>query len=583
MGISSVGLGSGLDVNSIITGLMGVEKKPLTAVAQQKSAYQSKISAYGTMKSSLSLFQSSISALSNIAKFNVQTATSANTSIFTASSDGTATNGDHAITVNQLAKSHKLASGTFDNITDTVNTGTLNIAFGSYDPTDNNKFTANPDKSPLSITINNSNRTLAGVRDAINAANATVTASIVNNGSGNQLVLTSTDTGQVNSMKISGISQLTYDKSSGSTSTSGGYTYTIGGITITVGGSNGNGNGNGNGDGDGNGNNNNDFTEVQAATNALLNVDGVDVAKASNTVTDVINGVTLNLLSTSSGNNINLHIASNQNDVKASVSSFVDAYNKLDTTLRSLTKFDSTGKASGVLLGDGTARSVVNQIKSVMNKAINTTGGLTTLSQIGITFQRDGQLALDSTKLTTAMNTNFGDIATLFTSSLKATDGQITYAGSTSNTQEGTYAVTVSKLGTSSANTAGTINGVAATGSLTGLTGATGNASSGLSLNVTGGALGSRGTVKFTLGYAAQLDRVINNLLSDTGIVASKTEGLNTSITRLDKKTESLNIRLAGVEARYRTQFTKLDSLLSGMSTTSSYLTQQLASINANK
>jgi flagellar hook-associated protein 2 len=572
MGISSVGLGSGLDVNSIITGLMGVEKKPLTAVAQQKSAYQSKISAYGTMKSSLSLFQSSISALSNIAKFNVQTATSANTSIFTASSDGTATNGDHAITVNQLAKSHKLASGTFDNITDTVNTGTLNIAFGSYDPSNNNRFTANPDKSPLSITINNSNRTLAGVRDAINAANASVTASIVNNGSGNQLVLTSTDTGQVNSMKISGISQLAYDKSSGSTSSSGGYTYTIGGITITVGGSNGNDNGN-----------NNDFTEVQAATNALLNVDGVDVSKASNTVTDVINGVTLNLLSTSSSNSINLHIASNQNDVKASVSSFVDAYNKLDTTLRSLTKFDSTGKASGVLLGDGTARSVVNQIKSVMTKAINTTGGLTTLSQIGITFQRDGQLALDSTKLTAAMNTNFGDIATLFTSSLKATDGQITYAGSTSNTQEGTYAVTVSQLGTSSANTAGTINGVAATGSLTGLTGATGNASSGLSLNVAGGALGARGTVKFTLGYAAQLDRVINNLLSDTGIVASKTEGLNTSITRLDKKTESLNLRLAGVEARYRTQFTKLDSLLSGMSTTSSYLTQQLASINANK
>ncbi|MCF8185958.1 MAG: flagellar filament capping protein FliD [Sulfuritalea sp.] len=561
MGISSVGLGSGLDVNSIITGLMGVEKKPLTAVAQQKSAYQSKISAYGTMKSSLSLFQTTMSTLSNVAKFNMQTATSADTSIFTASTDGTATNGDYAITVSQLAKSQKLALTGFDSITDTVNNGRLNIDFGRYDPTDDNKFTANPDKSSLSITINSSNRTLAGVRDAINAANASVTASIVNNGSGNQLVLTSTDTGEVNSMRISGISQLAYDKSKAS-------------------------NGNNDGSGDSNGSSNKDnisFTEVQAAKNALLNVDGVAVAKASNTITDVINGVTLNLLSTSSGNNINLHIASNQNDVKASISSFVDAYNKLDTTLRSLTKFDSTGKASGVLLGDGTARSVVNQIKSVMTKAINTTGGLTTLNQIGVTFQRDGQLALDSTRLTAAMNSNFGDIATLFASSLKATDAQITYAGSTSNTQEGTYAVTVTKLGTSSANTAGTINGVAATGSLTGLTGATGNASSGLSLKISGGALGSRGTVQFTMGYAAQLDRVINSLLSDTGIVASKTEGLNTSITRLDKKTESLNIRLAGVEARYRTQFTKLDSLLSGMSTTSSYLTQQLASINANK
>ena len=561
MGISSVGLGSGLDVNSIITGLMGVEKKPLTAVAQQKSAYQSKISAYGTMKSSLSLFQTTMSTLSNVAKFNMQTATSADTSIFTASTDGTATNGDYAITVSQLAKSQKLALTGFDSITDTVNNGRLNIDFGRYDPTDDNKFTANPDKSSLSITINSSNRTLAGVRDAINAANASVTASIVNNGSGNQLVLTSTDTGEVNSMRISGISQLAYDKSKSS-------------------------NGNNDGSGDSNGSSNRDninFTEVQAAKNALLNVDGVAVAKASNTVTDVINGVTLNLLTTSSGNNINLHIASNQNDVKASISSFVDAYNKLDTTLRSLTKFDSTGKASGVLLGDGTARSVVNQIKSVMTKAINNTGGLTTLNQIGVTFQRDGQLALDSTRLMAAMNSNFGDIATLFASSLKATDAQITYAGSTSNTQEGTYAVTVSQLGTSSANTAGTINGVAATGSLTGLTGATGNASSGLSLKISGGTLGSRGTVQFTMGYAAQLDRVINNLLSDTGIVASKTEGLNTSITRLDKKTESLNIRLAGVEARYRTQFTKLDSLLSGMSTTSSYLTQQLASINANK
>jgi flagellar hook-associated protein 2 len=89
--------------------------------------------------------------------------------------------------------------------------------------------------------------------------------------------------------------------------------------------------------------------------------------------------------------------------------------------------------------------------------------------------------------------------------------------------------------------------------------------------------------VNFTRGYAAQLDTVISNLLSDSGIVTSRTDGLKTSITRLDKQSESISTRLATIEARYRAQFTKLDTLMSSMSTTSSFLTQQIASINANK
>ncbi len=545
MGISSAGVGSGLDVNSMITGLMGVEKKPLAAVAQQKSDYQSKISAYGTIKSDLSSFQSSIAALTDVTKFNVQTATSADTTVFTVTSNGSATNAEHAITVNQVAKSQKLASQGFSNITDTLDTGTLNIAFGSYAATDSH-FTANTAKSSLAITIDNTNNTLAGVRDAINAAKASVSATIINNGTSYQLVLTSSDTGEVNSLQISGVNQLAYDKSMAS------------------------------GDVDG-------LSEVQAAKNALLNVDGISIVKASNTITDVIEGLTLNVLSASNANNIKLNIASNQDAVKTSVTSFVDAYNKLDKSFRNLTKFDSVGKNSGALLGDATARSVINQIKSVMTKSIATSGNLTTLSNIGVSFQRDGQLALDASKLTSAVDSHYSDIATLFASSAKISDTQISYVGSTSKTQAGIYAITVNQLGTSAANTAGTINGVTATGSLTGLKGAVGDASEGLNLKVSGGALGPRGTVEFSLGYAAQLDRIINNLLSDTGILTSKTEGMNKSISQLDKKTESINLRLVGVEARYRAQFTKLDSLLSGMTTTSSFLTQQINSMNANK
>lgn len=546
MGISSAGIGSGLDVNSIVTQLMAVEQKPLTAVTKQQTAYQAQVSAYGTLKSSLSAFQTAVSALSTPSKFNAQTVTSANASVFTATANGSAALGDYSVTVSQLAKSQKLASVGFTNTTDTVSTGTLSIDFGTYTadplatPPATHTFAAGT-KSSVNITIDSSNNTLAGVRDAINAANASVSATIVNNGTNNQLVITSKDTGEVNNMRITGVSELAYDLSTGVSS----------------------------------------MTETQAAKNALLNVDGIAVVKSSNTITDVVSGVTLNLLGTSS-TGVNLGVTSNQDAVKSSVTAFVDAYNKLDTTLRGLTKYDPTGKSNGALLGDSTARTVINQIKTVMTKAIAGGGAITSLTQIGVSFQRDGQLALDATKLTTALASNFNDIATLFTRSGKATDPQITYSGSTSKTQAGTYGIIVSQLGTTLTNAAGTINGVVATGIGTSLVGATGDASEGLNIKVAGGALGARGTISFTVGYAAQLDTLVTNLLSSEGMIASRTDGIASSITRLDKQAAAINVRLTAIEARYRKQFTQLDTLLSSMSTTSSFLTQQLASINAN-
>jgi flagellar hook-associated protein 2 len=549
MGISSAGIGSGLDVNSIVSSLMAIEQKPLTAVTTQKTAYQTQISAYGTMTSALSSFQTAVHALSTASSFNAQTVTSGSPSVFTATANGSSTIGNYAVTVSQLAASQKLASAGYANVTDVVGTGTMTISFGTFtpavvSPATPASFTANPAKTDLTLTIDSSNNTLAGVRDAINASNSTVSATIVNNGTSNQLVITSKDTGEVNSLKISGLPQLAYDP------------------TATTG---------------------NAMTQMQAAKNALLNVDGIAVTKASNTITDAISGVTLNLLSVSGGVSANLGVTSNQSAVQTSVSAFVDAYNKLDTTMRSLTKFDPTGVASGVLLGDATARTVANQIKSVMTKAITSSGTLNTLSQIGVSFQATGQLALDSTKLTSALTNHFSDIATLFTTSAKATDPQITYSGSTSSTQSGTYAVTVSQLGTSLVNAAGTINGVAATSTGTNLVGAVGDPSAGLNINVAGGALGARGTVNYSIGYAAQLDSVLTNLLSTGGMVTSRTDGINTSITRLNKQADTITMRLTAIEASYRAQYTALDTLMSSMTTTSTFLTQQIAAINANR
>ncbi|MGB2832681.1 MAG: flagellar filament capping protein FliD [Methylotenera sp.] len=562
MPISSAGIGSGLDVNSIVSGLMAVERQPLAAVTKQKTGYESKISAYGTMKSALSTFQTAISALSNPTKFNAQTVTSGDAKVFTATANGKATNGDYGVTVNQLAKAQKLTMAGVPNTTDVIGTGTLTISFGTFTaatttPVALASFTANAAKTDITVAINSSNNTLSGVRDAINATNSSVSATIVNDGTSNRLVITSKDTGAVNSLKIavadddgnaldaSGLSQLAYDP-----------------LASTGSGKN--------------------MTQMQAAKNALLEIDGIAITKPSNVITDAIEGVTLNLLGTSAGNSVSLGIATDKDKIKESVTGFVDAYNKLDDTLRSLTKYDETGRSSGALLGDSTARSVIGQVKAVMTKAIFTGNTIDSLSQIGVSFQRTGKLALDATKLSSAIDTHFNDLATLFTTTAKTSDALVTYSGSTTKTQAGTYAVNVTQLGSDTLNTVGTINGVAASGIGRNLVGATNDASEGVNIKVSGGALGARGTVTFTRGYAAQLDSMISNLLSSDGILAARTDGIKSSITRLDKQTDAINVRLTSVEARYRAQFTRLDSVLSSMQTTSSFLTQQINSLNAN-
>lgn len=554
------GIGSVLDVNTIVSNLMNVERAPLNKVATQKTAFQSQISAYGSLKSALSTFQSSVSSLSSLSKFNAQSVTSSNTSVLTATSNGSATVGSYDISVTQLAKSQKLSVGGFANVSDVVGTGTLNISFGTFTPEvatpfTPSAFTPNAAKTALNITIDSSNNTLAGVRDAINAADSSVTATIVNDGSTNRIVITSKDTGEVNSLKISvtdddgnnldasGLSKLAYDPQAAA----------------------------------GNGKN---LTVLQEAKNAVLKIDGIDIVKSSNAISDAIDGVTLNLVGVTSSSAISLSVATNQDTIKTSVTSFVDAFNKLDTTLRNLTKFDETGQANGALLGDATARSIINQIRSVMNTAVANGSSLNTLSQIGVTFQRDGKLNLDSTKLTNAVSTNFNDIASLFAATARATDPQISFVSSTSKTQEGTYAIAVTQLGTTLLNAQGTINGVAASGSATTLRGGIGDASEGLTLNVSGGALGARGTVNFSLGYAAKLSSLLDNLLSEDGVLAARTDGINSSIERLDKQAERLNDRLTLIESRYRAQYSKLDVLLTSMSSTSSFLTQQISALN---
>lgn len=550
--VSSTGA-SGLPIDSLVTAQMQAEQQPITDIKTKVSSYNTKLSAYSTLKSGLSTFQTAVDKLATAAKFNAQSVTASDATSISATANGTAVLGNYSVSVTQLATSQKLASPPYSSATDIVGTGKLTISFGTTG-TAPASFTVNADKTDITIDITSSNNTLSGIRDAINAKNASVSASIVNDGTGNRLVITSKDTGEVNSLKVSvadddgnntdtgGLSALAYDPVASS----------------------------------------NNMTQMTAAKNALLNVDGMSISKASNTVSDVIQGVTLTLKSVTSASNT-LSVGTDTDTIQSSVQSFVDAYNALNTSMRNLTKFVSAGSsANGALLGDSTARNIMVKLKSMLSASSPTATTYKTLSDVGVSMGSDGSLSLDSTKLQKAITNNVSDVAKLFSPSATSTDPQVTYISSKDETASGTYAVNITQLGGNGVNAIGTINGVTAntTGSV--LTGVTGNGSYGLQLSVTGTATGSRGTVTFSKGLAGELSSLLDGWLDTDGALTTKTDGISSSIKDLNKKADDISAKLPAIEARYRAQYAKLDALLSSLQSTSSNLTSQLAAISAN-
>lgn len=661
--ISSAGVGSGLDVNGIVSKLMAVEQQPITNLNKKEAAFQAKISAYGSLKSALSGFQGVLLGLTNASSFKSITATPADNTIVTASASSIAVAGSYALDITQIAKAQKLVATGQTSATASIGNGTVTIDFGTisggtFDTVTGKytgaSFTSNGNGAKT-LTIDASNNSLTGIRDAINAANIGVTATIINDGSATpyRLSLSSGSMGQSNSMKIS----VAGDAALGNL---------LGQDPVGV----------------------QNMSEVVTAQNASFKVNGVTVSKTSNTVTDVISGVTLNLLKPTTSTT-SVTVAQDSGSVQTSVSSFVKAYNDLNTTLKNLSGYDAAAKKGGVLQGDSTVLQLQAKVRSILTTSVsNTSGALTNLSQIGVSFQRDGSLALDSAKLSSAISSNFSDIASLFAETGRATDSLISYTSSTSNSKVGTYGVNITALATQGSLTgsaapvsttitagvndaldvsvngtatsiilaagtytaatlaaelqskingstpissaglavtvtqsggaftltsstygstsaiavtggngltnllgtptqsfgvdvAGTIDGQFATGSGQSLTGS-GNAE-GLKILVSGGALGARGSVSFSQGYAYTLNSFATSLLATDGALNTRTSGITNSITSIGKQRDALTARLVGIEARYRTQFTNLDTMLSSMNQTSTYLTQQLNALQSLK
>jgi len=658
--ISIPGIGTSIDVNTLVTSLMKVESQPLTQLQNQQSSYQTQLSAVGTLKSSLSTFQTALSSLTTLSNYSAMKASGYDTSVLSATVGSSAKAGSYAVNVTQLAQSQVLAAQGQTSTSAAIGSGsstTISFSFGtvsggtfSNGQYSGSTFTQNGNLPGGSITINSSNNTLSGIRDAINSANLGVSASIVNDGSGNpyRLVLTSTAGGSSSEMKISvsGDSTLQSLLSQDPAGTQ-------------------------------------NMTEVTTGQNALATVNGIAVQSPTNTLSNVVDGTSFTLAKTGS---TTVSVANDPTATTNAVTNFVNGYNALRTQLNNLTHIDTANSANnGPLAGDVSTKTLINQITDVLGQGVGN-GAYQSLGSVGITMNSDGTLTLDSSKLSTAIASSPSQVAALFAGTGTATDSLVSATSFSDTTQAGSYAVNVTQLatqgslkGSTAANTTitagvndtmaisvsgittnitlpagsysatglaaqiqsqlnastglqaakitasvsadasgvltiadnqygsasvvsvsgsgasslfgagpttvngqdvqGTINGVAASGSGQNLYGATGTAVDGLTVQVTGGTVGNRGTVNVQRGYAAQLNTVMTNLLSTTGMVQNETDSINSSLNSLANQITAMQTRLDNKQALYYTQFNALSALVASMSNTSSYLTTQLAAL----
>ena len=352
--ISAPGVGSGLDVQSIVSQLMAVERRPLQALQASSKALDAQVSAYGRFRSSLATFQSAIKDLKSLESFKVYAVTSSNADAITATGDSAAAVGSLDVQVNRLAQAHKLGSLSIPD------TGTTTLG-GSGD-----QMTITVDGTATVLDLGG--MTLSQMRTAINEANAGVTATIVSEStSSHHLVLTSNETGAAKAMTLDFTGSLGTDL----------------GMAML----------------------NNVATLAELDSEVIID-NTYTVTRGSNNISDAVGGITLNLKAVTASA-AKLTVTRDSTAVEESVQTFVDAYNALRSTITSLRDKE--------LKNDSTLRSIETNIQNVFNTPPSgLTGTYEYLSQVGVSIQKDGTLKVDSTALTKAIDTDFTSMANVF-------------------------------------------------------------------------------------------------------------------------------------------------------------------------
>lgn len=363
MATSITGLGA-IDVNGIVSQLMTVERQPLAALQKTLAGIQTKISAFGKLQGQLSAFQTAARALKDSQTWTAATATSSDESSVKATARSGAVNGGYTLLVDQLAQRQTIASSAYAASDTVVGGGTLTLQLGSYsaDPV---SFTADPARPPVGITVA-ADATVSQIRDAINAAGAGVTASLVNDASGTRLMIRSADTGASNAFSLSssdpGLADLAFDPGSPlATSTA----------------------------------------MTQAAQDAQLTINGLEISSASNKLDGVVENMVFDLRRSGEAS-VEVDVSGDSASMRTVVEKFVSAWNDLNRTIADQTKYDPNSKVAGVLQGNATIVSVQRQLRNLLTQTVDG-ATVSRLSDAGIALQRDGSLAVSASKLDAAL------------------------------------------------------------------------------------------------------------------------------------------------------------------------------------
>ncbi|CCE22443.1 flagellar filament capping protein FliD [Methylotuvimicrobium alcaliphilum] len=361
---SALGLGSGIDINGLVSQLVRAEGQPaLNAINRQETSVKSRLSALGTLKSALSGFQAAANKLKDGGLFSKHQAATANDNIATAQASSLAVAGSYSLKVTQLATSHKLITG--------------GVGYSGYDAEIGvGELTLSVGGAAFSVNIDDTNNTLGGIRDTINRAqdNTGVTASIISVDEGYKLVLTAKDTGSANAISMSSTDSGLADLAD-------------------------------------------NMQQQRPALDAIIEVDGQVATRGQNSISDVIQGVTLDLKTADPDTVFDLDVSVDSKAITEAANDFVKAYNSLMSSVKNLGKFDAETQAAGALIGDSTLRMVQSQIRSEISRPVDSANGdLNSLALIGITIDRNGVMSLDNSKFSEILDGNLGAISDVFSS-----------------------------------------------------------------------------------------------------------------------------------------------------------------------
>lgn len=371
MAISSTGVGSGLDVKSIVSQLVAIEKQPLQQLQTKAATFQSQLSLYGKVKSQVSALGDAAALLAGASGWNAQKASSSNAAAVTVTAGSAAVATALTVEVQQLARAQSVASVGVATGSAAGASGSLTIELGSWSSDPIPVFSAG---TSVAVAIDAAD-TISAIAGKINSANAGVTATVLRDGTNERLVLRSNSSGvaagfRLNTPAVPGLATL-------------GFTNPSDGVGFVG----------------------------QTALNALVKINGVNIVSATNKMVDVIPGVTLQLTQTTTAP-VEITVENDLDIVQKNIQSFVDTYNTLNQTLADATKYTAETKTGGVLQGDATTRGLQNALRAMLgSSSVGST--LARLSDAGIERQTDGSLKINATKLTTAKQ-NLPNLKNLF-------------------------------------------------------------------------------------------------------------------------------------------------------------------------